>query len=66
MKEVAEMTGHLTPSALEEELKKLNTPNHNIYLYHMKLQYREAIQREIAMIRDRDIHVLEDGEVIQI
>jgi hypothetical protein len=32
----------------------------------MKLQYREAIQREIAMIRDRDIHVLEDGEVIQI
>jgi hypothetical protein len=32
----------------------------------MKLQYREAIQREIEMIRDRDIHVLEDGEVIQI
>ncbi|MGO9138911.1 MAG: 3',5'-cyclic-nucleotide phosphodiesterase [Syntrophales bacterium] len=66
MKDVAEMTGHLTPSGLEEELKKLNFPNRNIYLYHMKLQYREAIQREIAMIRDRDIHVLEDGEVIQI
>jgi len=66
MKNVAEMTGHLTPSGLEGELKKLDNPNHNIYLYHMKLQYREAIQREIAMIRDRDIHVLEDGEVIQI
>jgi cAMP phosphodiesterase len=66
MKDVAEMTGHLTPSSLEEELKKLDNPNRNIYLYHMKLQYREAIQREIAMIRDRDIHVLEDGEVIQI
>jgi hypothetical protein len=60
------MTGHLTPSSLEEELKKLDNPNRNIYLYHMKLQYREAIRREIAMIRDRDIHVLEDGEVIQI
>ena len=66
MKEVAEMTGHLTPSDLEGELKKLNAPNRRIYLYHMKLQYREAIQREIATIKDRDIHVLEDGEVIEI
>ena len=66
MKEVADMTGHLTPSGLEKELKKLDNGNHNIYLYHMKLRYREAIQNEIAMIRDRDINVLEDGEVIQI
>ncbi len=27
MKDVADMTGHLTPSGLEEELKKLNTHN---------------------------------------
>jgi cAMP phosphodiesterase len=66
MKDVAEMTGHLTPSGLEGELKKLNASNRNIYLYHMKLQYRETIQREIAMIENRNIHVLEDGEVIQI
>jgi cAMP phosphodiesterase len=66
MKDIAEMTGHLTPSGLEEELRKLDNLNHNIYLYHMKLQYRETILKEITMIRDRDIHVLEDGEVIQI
>ncbi|MGC9975818.1 MAG: hypothetical protein ABSC57_03760 [Syntrophales bacterium] len=47
-------------------MKKLDHANHNIYLYHMKRQHREAIQGEIAMIRDRVIHVLEDGEVIQI
>jgi cAMP phosphodiesterase len=66
MKDVADMTGHLTPSGLEEELKKLNTHDLNIYLYHMKLQYRDSIQSEIAMIKDRRIHILQDGEVIDI
>lgn len=66
MKNVADMTGHLTPSGLEEELKKLNSPNPDIYLYHMKLQYRDSIQSEIAMIEDRCIHILQDGEVINI
>ena len=66
MKDVADMTGHLTPSSLAEELKKLNTPDPNIYLYHMKLQYRNSIQSEIAMIKDRRIHILQDGEVIDI
>ncbi len=66
MKDVADMTGHLTPAGLAEELKKLNSLNPPIYLYHMKLQYREAIQREIAKIKDRDIHILQDGEVIRI
>lgn len=66
MQDVADMTGHLTPSGLEEELKKLNIPHSDIYLYHMKLQYRESIQSEIAMIKDTNIHILKDGEVIDI
>jgi phosphoserine phosphatase len=60
------MTGHLTASGLEEELKKLNTRNPQIYLYHMKFQYHESIQNEIAMIKDRNIRILQDGEVIHI
>jgi hypothetical protein len=66
MQDVADMTGHLTPSGLKQELRKLNTHNHDIYLYHMKLQYRETIQREIALIIDRSIHFLNDGEVVTI
>jgi cAMP phosphodiesterase len=66
MQDVADMTGHLTPSGLKEELKKLNTHDLNIYLYHMKLQYRDSIQSEIATIKDRRIHILQDGEVIDI
>lgn len=66
MKEVADMTGHLTPSGLEGELQKLNALNPQIYLYHMKLQYRESIQSEIARIKDKNIHILQDGEIINI
>ena len=66
MQDVADMTGHLTPSGLEQELKKMNTHNPDIYLYHMKLRYHESIQSEIALIQDRNIHVLKDGEVIDI
>lgn len=66
MKDIADVTGHLTASGLEEELKKLNILNLRIYLYHMKLQYRESIQNEIAMIKNRNIRILQDGEVINI
>jgi ribonuclease BN (tRNA processing enzyme) len=66
MQDIAHMTGHLTASDLEEELKKLNTHNPQIYLYHMKLHYLESIQSEIATIKDRNIRILQDGEVIYI
>jgi cAMP phosphodiesterase len=66
MRDIANMTGHLTPSSLEHELKKLDSRKTDIYLYHMKLQYHQAIQSEIALIKNRNIHILEDGQVIQI
>jgi len=66
MQDVANMTGHLTASGLEEELKKLNAHNPQIYLYHMKFHYRESIQSEIATIKGRNIRILQDGEVIYV
>lgn len=66
MRNIADVTGHLTPSSLGRELKKLDSLKTDIYLYHMKLQYRESIQSEIALIRDRNIHLLKDGERILI
>ena len=64
---LAELTGHLTPAGLAGELKKLgpfNSPQ--IYLYHMKIQYRREIQREIALLGNDNIHMLQDGQVIRI
>ncbi|MFA4916657.1 MAG: 3',5'-cyclic-nucleotide phosphodiesterase [Syntrophales bacterium] len=66
MRDIADMTGHLTPISLEHELKKLDSPQTDIYLYHMKLQYQQAIQDEIALIKDKRIHTIEDGQIIQI
>jgi cAMP phosphodiesterase len=66
MKKVANMSGHLTPSSLQAELKKLKGKKPDIYLYHMKPSYHEVIRKEVAAIKDRKIHIIEDGQIIRI
>jgi ribonuclease BN (tRNA processing enzyme) len=66
MKDVADITGHLTPSSLQTELKKLKDKKPDIYLYHMKPSYHEVIRKEVVAIKDRKIHIIEDGQIIRI
>jgi ribonuclease BN (tRNA processing enzyme) len=66
MKDIANKAGHLTPLSLAVELKKLSEVNPKIYLYHMKPSYRETIRKEVAAIKDRKIHIIEDGQRIRI
>ena len=66
MQMIADKTGHLTPVTLAAELKKLKSAKPQIYLYHMKPRYAEAIRREVAANPDRKIHIIEDGQVIRI
>ena len=66
MKNVADITGHLTPFSLQVELKKLKGRKPDIYLYHMKPSYNEVIRKEVAAIKDRKIHIIEDGQIIRI
>lgn len=66
MQTIADKTGHLTPVTLASELRKLKDTKTDIYLYHMKPPYAELIHREVALIPDRNIHVIEDGQVIRI
>jgi ribonuclease BN (tRNA processing enzyme) len=66
LKDIAKITGHLTPFSLAVELKKLTRVNPEIYLYHMKPSYRETIRKEVARIKDRKIHIIEDGQKILI
>jgi ribonuclease BN (tRNA processing enzyme) len=66
MKKVANMSGHLTPSSLQAELKKLKGKKPDIYLYHMKPSYHEVIRKEVAAIKNRKIHIIEDGQIIRI
>jgi ribonuclease BN (tRNA processing enzyme) len=66
MKDIADRAGHLTPLSLAAELKKLKGAKPAIYLYHMKPSYHEAIRKEVAAIKDRKIHIIEDGQIIHI
>lgn len=66
MKDIADKTGHLTPLSLAAELTKLTGAKPDIYIYHMKPNYHEAIRKEVAMIKDRKLHIIEDGQTIRI
>lgn len=66
MKDIADITGHLTPAGLSCELKKLDTHKTDIYLYHMKLDYHEFIKKEISLIKNRNLHILGDGQIVRI
>jgi cAMP phosphodiesterase len=65
-KDLADITGHLTPAYLEGELKKLGDVPAAIYLYHTKIQSREAIKREVDRLHNGNIHFIEDGQILQI
>ncbi len=66
MENIANITGHLTSSSLSLELKKLGALTPAIYLYHMKPQFEDTIRKEIDLIKNKNIHVLSEGEVIKI
>ena len=66
LQNIADKTGHLTPISLNAELRKLKGVRPEIYLYHMKPRYAEEIRHEVAVIQDRKIHIIEDGQVIRI
>ncbi|HQK99739.1 MAG TPA: 3',5'-cyclic-nucleotide phosphodiesterase [Smithellaceae bacterium] len=66
MTDVADKTGHLTPQGLAAELQKLSGAKPDIYLYHMKPWFHEAIREEVKAISDRKIHIVEDGQVIRL
>jgi hypothetical protein len=66
MKDIANITGHLTPFSLHGELKKLKDKKPDIYLYHMKPSYHEVIRKEVEAIKDKKIHLIEDGQIIRI
>jgi cAMP phosphodiesterase len=66
MADMAELTGHLTPAGLGRELEKLYPLKPRIYPYHMKIRYREEIRREIKLLKNSRLQILQDGQVIRI
>jgi cAMP phosphodiesterase len=62
--ELARLTGHLTPSMLEEELQKIGDLDVPIFIFHMKPQYLETLTTEIEGLNHPNISVLKQGDEI--
>ena len=66
LKDLALLSGHLTPSLLEEEVRKMPHLPEKIYITHPKYHYRETIKEELAGIREFSPEILEDDMMIHI
>ena len=62
LSDLAKLSGHLTPSMLEEELKKIDHLDVPIFIFHMKPQYLDALTREIEQLNHPNISILKQGD----
>ncbi len=61
--EIATHSGHHTPATLEKELEKLvNGRDLPVMLYHIKPVFQDAVERELAKIQKRNLHICQLGE----
>ncbi len=63
LEKLAKISGHLTPDMLKVELEKFGDRNIPIKVFHMKPQYLEDLQAELAALNDDRLQVLDGGEV---
>jgi ribonuclease BN (tRNA processing enzyme) len=65
LKKLADDSGHLTPSGLEEELKKIHNGSPDIFILHIKPQYLKESKEELDRIGNPRIQILSQGETFQ-
>lgn len=61
MQPLADVSRHLTPSTLREELRKLKHPVKDILAVHLKPSYREIVVRELQSLEIPALRVMEPG-----
>jgi CRP-like cAMP-binding protein/ribonuclease BN (tRNA processing enzyme) len=67
MKELAEISRHLTPQTLIESLDKAGLPpEHNVHVVHFKPAFLGELLDEIEALRDRNFIVLRKGDTIML
>ena len=62
-RKLAHVSGHHTPKSLAEDLKKLK--GHEdlpVLLFHIKPVFQARVEKELARIKKRNLHVLELGD----
>ncbi len=66
MKKLALISGHLTPSLLAEELKKMSKIPDRIFITHITPSHRQVIKKELKRIKGVNIEVINDKTVIKL
>jgi cAMP phosphodiesterase len=65
MRQLAEVSKHLTPAMMRDELRKLSHNGMDILAVHLKAVYRETIARELAELGMDNLSVMETGRVYE-
>ena len=66
MAKLADISGHLTVKGLSDGLKKMGSKKVRVYISHMKPQYLDIIEKEVALLNSKRVKLLKQGDVIQI
>ena len=63
---LAKASLHLTPRLLAAELKKLTKKDVRVFVTHVKPEGRAEVLRELDALKDPRLHVLSQGEAIEV
>lgn len=63
LRDLADVSYHLTPKMLREEIKKSSQKNCPIYLINLKPMYREKIIREIREMEIENLFIMDVGKI---
>jgi ribonuclease BN (tRNA processing enzyme) len=66
LQEVADVSRHLTPQTLAQELDKLEMQSPRILITHLKPEFRREVIRELHKLKGHRLRVLRDGDVLQL
>jgi ribonuclease BN (tRNA processing enzyme) len=65
MRELAQVSGHLTPATLAEELAKLSRAPPDILVVHIKPSFRETVLSELEALKIANLRPMESGRVYE-
>lgn len=66
MRDLAVLTGHLTPQLLKEEIMKIRNMPERIFITHPKPQHLKVIKAELEKLKIKNLRLLKDGDIIRI
>lgn len=63
---LADVSGHLTPKLLKQQIDQLKNRNYTVFLSHMKPNFIDVLKKEVKAEKIGNYRFLEVGEVIEL